>query len=530
MYKKILETALLGTERSQLKEGMLPEAVENILSKSTSSDEESKLLEAMAVSAFYLDAGKIPQEYTGVLDDTPIEEDKAEAPEKLQKVLLTILDMSSQIRRPLLELWMDAIINLNYVTGYKTINRLIQASLHMNRDIKDKVAQVIGNKGRSILPYFPEFGKNLKVESEVGWTDGLSKERQTILVRYLKENPSKALELLSSTWQQEAIVTKKSFLDTISEYPSPEFIPFIEDLYKQEFALKPNEKKTEQLCRNLTARILLRYPDSELCRSTFKDLSSCFDVSVKKGLLGLGSGTTIKIQLPDNENDFFNTENMLKTYGVNMAEYDIALFKTDIQHAFSFFLEEIPLNDFSQMLDVEPERLVKAIIEDKELTFKIKGNEIPMFRRSLVVNAKNRKDASLAAIIVDKLPIAEALGVFHHLAYEDYEAFVIKHKYLTDLSVLVSCPHKNKGDQWTADFSKRVINAMFDKVSQTPGMVLAGFGHEIALIVHPGAYDTLNACLSKAQNQPYHGKWENNMHEPITSIIDIRKILEEYIR
>lgn len=530
MLDQLIEITLLGTERKNLDISLFPQEIRKILEESGEKNMESLLLQAMVLSTFYLDAGINTKEFTGKTEDSIITEVDAIAPQRLLDLFDPLLEFKNPLKTALLQNWLDVLINNNYIVDAELIIKLIQLGKNLSAEIRNQISKVIGNKGRNILSLVPEFVTESVISDEQIWQEGDLSERKILFANLLEDKPDEALKMLSSTWQQEAIIAKKAFLSLIQSNPNHVFLSFVSNLYQVEFAYKAKEKKTEIECRKILSGILLQFPESRLHKETLSGLSNYIIGTKKKRLLGIiGDAMQCEIILPETEVDkFWNKNNMLEIYGIETQNYDIAKFHNIIQYWFSCFLEVLPINELTTYLNLTKVNFLNELFQNKAFIIKSGAEQAPVFLDAILQNIKLLKDNLLAKLVANSAPFQVSVNILKYMTKEDFEGYVFENKYFLNMEVLRNYPFDSENENWSLHFSKYILSSLFDSIQNVSTNIPYNFGAEIAIFLHPDVISDLQKFYSKAINEPFRNVWMEVVHEPLIKTLAIKIELTNY--
>ena len=110
MLEKLINTALLGTDKLSFDENLLPVSIQEALKNINVSDKEARFLKTAALITVYQDAGSLPSRFLGVLPTENIAETLPFASEKLSSVVNDIAEVQYHLRTDLFDLWFDTLI------------------------------------------------------------------------------------------------------------------------------------------------------------------------------------------------------------------------------------------------------------------------------------------------------------------------------------------------------------------------------------------------------------------------------------
>ncbi len=530
MWKELTEIALLGTEKKALNPDIFPDAIKEIL-LSSGSDPESKFLEAVSIGSYFIETGRKPKTLNEEIDLSVIVEDKDIAPFDLEQLFGSITELNQPLSEVLFKLWVNTLINRDYIVGPTITVPLLKWGGNQRSDIRELIVKVLSKRGKGILPFNEKYTLSEELSHEKLWDEGTTNERKDLFSNLLNQDPQSALTLLKSTWQQEAIVSKKAFLSELREKPKKEFIPFLEEIYSDEFAYNKKEKKTVLACRKIVAEILLMFPETSICKETCKALIPSIVIESKKGLLGLGANKTkVRFNLPKEEvTPFWKAENMVQTYGFEPKDYDIGLFDNIIHSWFAGLLELLPLTELINGTEASIAQVADALLTDPQFHIKEGAQINQVFRTTLLRNNMIHKNEELAEYLTEKISLKISLFQIGFLTEEKFESLIRKKNLYNDVAMLRRGPYLPGVNSWSVSFSKLVLTKIFDHSQQIQQpYFLYNIGNEIAPFIHIDSYELLSSLYGKVNSGFYSDVWEKHVHEPILRALEIRKVLNKY--
>ena len=91
------------------------------------------------------------------------------------------------------------------------------------------------------------------------WEEGKSVERRELFISLRNTHAQQAIELLEITWNQESLIDKMVFVETIQQTFRANDGAFLTQILP-EFAFKSQERKTQREIRKIITGLLLRIP------------------------------------------------------------------------------------------------------------------------------------------------------------------------------------------------------------------------------------------------------------------------------
>jgi hypothetical protein len=528
MWQQLLEIALLGTEKKPLDITVLPPDIGEFLTTRHHDDPEAKFLEAAALGYYYRAAGKMPEKFTGEWDDTVIEESRDLAPSSLQDIFSKLETVDYHLRENLLNLWLDVLIEKQYIISPELITKLLSAGNNFSHQTKSKIIQVIGNKGAWVLSYSNELNYKQPVAQDHVWLEGNTSDRKNLFAAWRKSDPSQSIQMLRSTWQEESVVTKKAFLEIIRDSATLSDLSFAEELYENEFKYQPREKKTEKDCRKILADILLKHSETKLFTATAATLVNYLGKSRKKGIVGLVTGKEqTTFMLPETADDgFWNVQTMEQVYGFETKNYDIAIYANVNQLWLALLLEVLPMNFWTGQFDGGHEDVLACFLDHGKFQTTINGNAVPVFLGSFYNNARFHQDTELASLLVKRVTAHASIPLLKYLRQEDYESYVKKNNYYADYDVLLNGPFDHH-HSWSLTFSRQLLSHVYEQAIQNNQASLMT-GKVIAQFIHRGVYPDVIQHNNRAKDHVNYNTWNKNIFEPVHSALEIRALIDSH--
>jgi hypothetical protein len=524
MWQHLIQSALLGIEKKPVNPEVFPVEIRNFFNQQSTNSEQA-FLETSALIYFYLEAGKCPPKMTREADSQIIEETLETAPSHINEIFGLLDKAQPKLKEKLLTLWLDLLIKKQFIVSPELVIDLLSVGNYYSEITKSKIVRVIGNKGNWIMSLNSGLQYKKASKDESVWTEGNTNERKMLLLKVFRTNPEVAVSMLQSTWEQEPLVNKRAFLDIVKDFRNQAIMVFAENLFEKEFPYNPKEKKTEKECRKILTLILLGYRESSLHQSTMKRLTAYLNIEKKKVLLGLGSKKLTDFQLPDEEDgEFWNAGTIEQTYGFEVKNYDISMFKTANLFWLSYFLEFIPSDAWISNHFDSYQAFLECFLEKEEFKVKISGKVQPVFLNAMMQNASFFSNNQLSLLLLSLIPTNEALPLLKNLMPDEFEQFVKKNKYFADEEILQSGPY-NVDESWSSSFSEYILSNVYESL-QTNTSNLNAMGMIISQYIHTDAYSTLQKYQEKANGSNFYYQWNASIYEPVNAVLQIRKLIK----
>ena len=523
MLEKLINTALLGTDKLSFDENLLPVSIQEILKNEPITDKEARFLKIAALVAVFNEAGTLPLRYTGVLTTENITEDLPIASEKLSSIIKDIADIQYYFRNDLFDLWFDALITRQELLHPKFMVTLVNLESSLPQKFRAKILKIMGNRGRQLLSYKTDVSKWQIVDESQIWTEGRLAERRTFFTELRQTDPQKALEILQSSWQQESLTDKKAFLEVIKDSFQDSDIPFLINTLP-EFNHTAKERKGQKECRAIIAGLLLRNAESNLYKSTIAWLDNYFQTEKSKGVLGWAIGKeNVILKLPNEENEHWNETQITTLYGFEKSP-DAAVYPNNQVYWLACLTENLPFDFWVNMLNKDVEKTLQYFANEP-FTVTIERKKKSILLSHLIVNAQNHKNVILAKSIICITKLEEHQSLLSLLLLEEQEKYLIENKQMTNLVALEACFEHWKGT-WSVDFSKKILVETWRcHTSINPTYLSDRIGVLMARCISPSAIDVLNSMdeVSTLANQYYLNHWQKFFADAIKKTVEIKQ-------
>lgn len=255
----LVTTALLGTENQGLSTldcpGELREWIDSLMQQSESIGRERTVLHAAAFVYSHARAGALLAKYEGKMPELA----PAEIMPAISVKASQHLDILSQFHYNLLEEWFQIVAQ----QGRRIREDRLAHALSLGATdsaLQPLVRKVVGERGKWLSGYNTDWRYVRLEDAEVDWEKvadqwaiGSLDERIELLTIGRKNDPVRALNMLASTWKEEATEARVKFLDCLDQGLS-----MSDEVFLEETAL--NDKRKE--VRTVAQRLLTLIPES----------------------------------------------------------------------------------------------------------------------------------------------------------------------------------------------------------------------------------------------------------------------------
>ncbi|HTM91397.1 MAG TPA: DUF5691 domain-containing protein, partial [Flavisolibacter sp.] len=340
-WNHIINTALLGTEKRELKRGDLssdlPEYFDVIVEQAESK--EDAFLQTASVLYNVRQCGFTPMHKGGISISKADEEEKQYANELAHRVLYDILETTST---SLFHFWLEQCAQANRIVQPETIPLLFDKGMK-NKSIRPLIYDCCGKRGAWLLQFNPAWKYVDTSTDEDLWQIGVLEQRKNILAELRRTDPVKARELLQQTWTQENAAAKTELLQQLRTNANENDLLFLEEIL--------NEKSVK--VKEAALQILKTISSSSIVQSYWKVIAPSIELKKERSLLGLSSKTVLNF-IPVKEID----ESIYKT-GIEKLSSDKKILDQD--YLLYQLLSSIPPYFLEQYTDLPKEEVLKAI-------------------------------------------------------------------------------------------------------------------------------------------------------------------------
>ena len=485
-WNSVINTALLGTEKRSLKaEEVDPAFAEGIaLIQEKTDNREDVFLQSAALVYNYRQCGFLPLQKESVTIAQAEAEEKTCASPLAHLVLMDILETGAG---SLLYFWLEQCNRAGQIVQPDLIPLLLGASTK-NKSLEPLVDACCGRRGAWLRQFNEEWKKGETATEEELWQTGTLAQRKAVLGNIRKQDPAKARELLQQTWPDEAAATKAELLEAMLGNAGDDDVPWLEDLL--------DEKSVK--VKDAALQVLKSIPGSAVVQRYWNVLRQSVSLNTSKGLLGIGSKTTLDVKL---------------------APADPAIFKTGIQQLSSE--AKTADEDFIlyQLAAAVPPRLWESHFE------KERKDIVALFAKHEKGKALLPALAKAAAHFGDKEWMRAVIEVDGDNLHED--AFGLLPQKEAEAYAVLFLPDKTRagkviqnvhffGEEWSPEFAKGVLCYMARSAYQFN----RGYFNELAAVLPIAITKELEGCAPKEE---YLRTAWNNVSEHITKLLALKQ-------
>ncbi len=215
MLDELVKTALVGTGRAavELPPGPVADAVAGV----ASADAESRLLSAVAVASQYAACGRVPAAVDAV--PPPAEgDDRPACSARGGDLLEQALAAEPRARQQLLAEWLGHADRAGRRVPHALLPALLDRGV-ADPSVRAAVVSVAGQRGAWLARLNPRWRAGLAEpdgDPADGWTTAKADRRLAAVGRLRATDPARAVELVASTWAEDAADERAAFVDAMA--------------------------------------------------------------------------------------------------------------------------------------------------------------------------------------------------------------------------------------------------------------------------------------------------------------------------
>lgn len=431
MFKDtLITTALLGTEKKQINPEEFPNslkpAVEKIIQEIP--EQETRFLHTAALGLNYLRAGAMPLPMSYALNIAGAE-DKAYCSAEAMSVLKELL---SNKNTNLTWFWCKRCADRNLIVQPELLPELYEWGVATKKQWASLFSAVIGKRGAWLVQFSEEWKFVSSEEEKTDWDTSNLSQRVHLLEMYRKENPSYAIQKITSVWKEENASARLELLETLVPGLSKSDEPFLVQI------LTDKSQKVKEKAWQLLKLI----PDSEILQQYQNILKDSIILSSGK-VLGLISKTNLEIRLKLADEEIFKT-------GIQNLSSDKRI--SDENFILMQLVSEVYPEFWTVHFNCSPEEVVKMFATREELK---------KFQSSLVQSVLKFRMKSWAKLVIDQFNI-DSVALLPLLEDTDkirYAEQLLKvYPNMTD--ILNALRNQGNPVEWNYNFARQLISVM----------------------------------------------------------------------
>lgn len=269
-WDDILATAVVGTDQREFKPATREDDLGRLLVQINDKDREGYLLTAASVVALYRAAGVAPPADTQPADEACARDEMSRASARSGQHLAIMLEGGL---RELLSEWLAAMKKAGKRVPEEHLPALLDHG-HIETSLRSLIVGVLGQRGEWLAAQRSDWHYAIRRDDKEVWETGSREHRLLLLENLRAADPTKARELLVTTWSQEAAKDRVVFLEKLSTSLNSADEEFLNE------ALQDRSIEVRRAARALLARL----PNSSFSRR-LQELAKQL-LSFKKPLIG----------------------------------------------------------------------------------------------------------------------------------------------------------------------------------------------------------------------------------------------------
>ena len=485
-WNHMINTALLGTDKRPLRKedftGLLGENLQPIYENSL--DAEDRFLQVAAVIYNYRQCGSMPiKNETFSIPHAGNEEAEYASPSAHQ-VLNDLLQIDSV---PLLLVWLNECLKKERIVLPEMLPLLLDKAVKQP-DLQDAIVTCAGKRGAWLMQFNAAWAFEKVVLDEATWQTGTVAQRKQVLEEIRKTEPTKGRELLQAVWPQEIAAIKTELLNALRISGSKEDEPFLESILNE----KSSKVKEQALW------LLKRIPDSKIIQQYWTVLSASVQLKKEKGLLGIGSKTSLEIKLVPVDKAVFDRgiEQLSGKAGVSDEVY--------ILYQLTSF---VPPHLWEQHLALTPVEIITLFSKDKQARSLVGAFGVAASRFADLVWLRAVIAASENALHVD---------AFKLLPQKEAEAYALRFMDVAETAQsLIQYMLQASSGEWSIAFSKAVLKHTASNGYQYPRAFYNNLAHLLPIEI----INELERCTPP---EPYQREQWTKNSEYIIELLTLR--------
>lgn len=462
-WDDILATAVVGTEQREFRLAAGEDELGRLLAQVNNTDREGSLLSAASVVALYRSAGVTPPVDTQPLPEACGQDETSRGSVASGQHLALMLD--GEFREVLPE-WLAAMNRARKRVPEEHLPALLDHG-RFEPALRGIIVAVLGRRGEWLAAQNPDWLYATQRDEKNVWETGSREERLLLLEHLRSVDPTKARELLETTWLQESAKDRAVFLEKLTVGVNSSDESFLNE------ALQDRSVEVRRVARVLLAGL----PNSEFSRRLKKLANQV--LSFKKPLIGKAR---IEAALPEDPIAW------LKANGIEIDNppRNAAQSMGPKGWALKELISLIPITHWNERWQKSPIEIIRASDESE-------------WRESLAVGfttaAQRDRDPDWIEVLVSftltqlaaYLPAARLEALILRLLKSESAALSDSHPALPLLTA-----HRSP---WSDQLSRAVVNSIKKRINQGKDKIVdwrtkAVLG-EFARYVSPALYDEL---------------------------------------
>ena len=507
LWKELVRVALIGTDRAKLS----PEMLKSLdgLGVDTSMEPTQVLLEGAALLSLVNKTQGQLQDWKGTLS-SPDKPDSSNPCSPTSSNHLSLI-LNGNYESALSEFLSHLINNKKHLPPERLPDLLDQCLT--NPQLWNKLRFTIGERGEWLVQQNPDWQSLTAAPQKIDWETGSSDQRIALLKHLRKQEPEKVIPIIQTTWEEDSLKNRVSFIETLETNLSKKDESFLEN------CLDSSRKEIRKAASNL----LTLLPESDLVQRIFERLKEL--MVLKNSVL---KKSKLEVALPENDID--------------------DLIRDGIDPSVQWYKGGIKASRLGQMVSMIPPSLWEVHFEkntEETLQLFIRSNLSELLLQALseatlkhndenwmraiatfwlANHHRQRWDSFNAKNILDKLPAT----IFNNLAIESLNS----KDNLFDENAPITAILKSSDHSWDDELTLKVIQKMQDWIAGEStgywsGWHLRTILKQAAYACNPNLFETLQKGWTT--NSYIWTSWERDI-DNFLSVLKFRKDMIEELK
>ena len=267
IWQDLVKTAVVGTQRQQLKLVTQDNQLGEVLSRLDTNDKEGSLLSAAGTISLYQKAGQLTAiDSTKTLETCDLD-DLPYCSLLSEQHLGMMLNGNYNV---VLKEWLNLLAEAKKVVSPKYLPQLLALGKRNNHLHKD-ILPVLGKRGIWLAAQNPDWNYAVEEDADKVWKNGSLEARKKLLEKLRENEAEKGRGQLQNIWSKERAQERASLLEVLEIGLTVDDEQFLED------ALLDRSK----LVRDVAARLLAQIPESKLVQRMIERVNPLLSLNNK---------------------------------------------------------------------------------------------------------------------------------------------------------------------------------------------------------------------------------------------------------
>jgi hypothetical protein len=462
-WNSVINTALLGTEKRVLKEADVdPSLAESFaLIAEQPTDREEAFLQGAALVYNYRQCGFLPLHKETVNIAQAEAEEKVYASPLAQAVLADVLETGSI---SLLRFWLEHCNGARRIVQPEVIPVLLNVGVK-TKSLQSLITACCGKRGLWLQQFNEEWRWHKTETGEEAWQTGTLLQRKEYLAELRKTDPAKGRALLQQTWPQEPAATKVELLEQFRINVGADDVAWLEELL--------NEKSTK--VKEAAMQVLKTIPSSNIVQQYWNILKQSIRLVTSKGLLGIGTKTSLEVKLVPVDPSIFKTGIEQSSGEAKTKDEDYILYQ---------LIRSVPPHFWEAYFNLDKKKILELFTKDERV-----AALFPAFGLA----ASSFKDCEWLRTVMEMDQVRQYGDAFELLPQKEAEGYALRFLGVELSAAGVLSSIHNFKEEWSLEFSKAVLRY----TAKNPYQYHRGFYNDLAAVLPVPLAGELEKCTPK---------------------------------